>query len=144
MQAEPGECDDGSQCHKVRIDFKINAKRSRDDDEYDPEDKSTHFLKKTVPLFAIAVGPAYKQIDVLAEIDASRVTLTGHLESVDPMWIEGVDEPCILMTCLKATAASAGSAEEFWGKKPKAPTYTALPKDPALIRKGGPNDAIPF
>ena len=141
------ECDDGTELYKLQIDIKTNVRRDPSDPKYDANDRSTQFHKVDIPLLALCVGPAFKQAEALVEDEASRVSLSGYLECIEPLYVEGCDFPCVQMVCLKAAAGAASTGDDFWNSKPKRPSITTL-TEPVLIKKSsgnsGPNDALPF
>jgi hypothetical protein len=141
------ECDDGTELYKLQLDIRTNVRRDPHDPKFDVNDRSTQFHKVDIPLFALCIGPAFTQAETLVEEEASRASLSGYLEFIEPLWVENCDFPCIQMICLKATAGAAATDSDWWTSKPKKPSLTTL-TEPVLIKKSsgnsGPNDALPF
>jgi len=94
----------------------------------------------TIPLFALAYGVAVAQIRDLEEEEIERVTLRGFIDSLEPEWAPGCDDPCISMICTEAVAK--GSSREFFSRMPKVPKKTNEKLSPITTKDF--DDALSF
>lgn len=123
-----GADDDGTEYCQIQLDTKAFRKNA--------EDKWEDY---TVPLFALASGAAVEQIRGLIAEEIGRVTLRGYIDTLEPEWAPGCDDPIVSMICTEVVAK--GSSKEFFSRKPKVPKAK---EKLSPIKTKDFDDALPF